>query len=165
MLPWGKRAERVKHAEELLCECCQRLELDEKILGRSGREWIARRQWSDDTQEMRRLIYYAALTAPENVVEAAHFPPRRICDHEAYTNSNFDEMALEDMVDQKVDHFFQKLGNIEVHDVYKAVMRRVERPLIRRCLKWAKGNQVKAARVLGINRNTLKKKIEELEIE
>ena len=50
-------------------------------------------------------------------------------------------------------------------DVYAMVLEQVERPLIRFVLEKTRGNQVRAADILGINRNTLRKKITELGIE
>ena len=44
------------------------------------------------------------------------------------------------------------------------VIREVERPLITLTLQATRGNQIKAAEVLGVNRNTLRKKIKELGI-
>ena len=48
--------------------------------------------------------------------------------------------------------------------VYHRVLAEVERPLIRLTLAATRGNQIKAAAILGLNRNTLRKKIRELEI-
>lgn len=164
IFPWGKRREAVKMAEELLEECCQRLDLDPKRLSKSGHEWIARRKWDDDPAEMRRLIYHAALSSTGPEVEAAHFPPRSRRDHEAYAKAQFEGLALEEVVRHKVSHFFDKLGQVEVGGVHDAVIAQVERPLIEQCLKWAGGNRQKAARSLGINRNTLRRKMAELRI-
>lgn len=164
LLPWGKRAENIKRAEELVSECCQRMEIAEKSLGKSGREWIRHRRWPDDAAEMRRIVYYAVLSAPGKTIEARHFPPRGKVDIEAYVDKKFDSIALEDIVYQKLDHFFERLGKVEACDVHKAVLKQVERPLIGACLRWAGGNQVKAARVLGMSRGTLRAKIKELGI-
>ena len=49
-------------------------------------------------------------------------------------------------------------------DIYERVIAEVERPLIRMTLAATKGNQIKAAAMLGLNRNTLRKKIRDLEI-
>ena len=45
------------------------------------------------------------------------------------------------------------------------VLREIERPLIERCLNATRGNQIRAVELLGLNRNTLRNKIKELEIE
>ena len=49
-------------------------------------------------------------------------------------------------------------------DIYDRVIAEVERPLIRLTLAATRGNQIKAAAMLGLNRNTLRKKIRDLEI-
>ena len=46
--------------------------------------------------------------------------------------------------------------------LYRAVLSRVEAPLLRHALELAGGNQLKAARLLGINRNTLRKRLRTL---
>lgn len=76
-----------------------------------------------------------------------------------------DEVGLESIVELKMDTFFERMGEVEASSVHRAVIAQVERPLIRKCLKWAGGNKLKAARVLGINRNTLSKKVKEYGIE
>lgn len=162
---WIKRQEVMRRAEELLAECCQRLDLPEKSFGRSAREWLLRRRWSEDGGEMRRVIYAAALSARGPEIEAVHFPPRGRADHEAYAEADFEAMALEDLVRQKIDHFFVRLGDLDVTDVHKAVIAQVERALIDGSLAWSQGNQLKAARALGINRNTFRRKMRELHIE
>ncbi len=49
-------------------------------------------------------------------------------------------------------------------DLYDTVIGEVERPLLTKTLEFSKGNQKKAADVLGINRNTLRKKIQEFNL-
>ena len=49
--------------------------------------------------------------------------------------------------------------------IYQHVLREVERPLITGVLAATKGNQLRAADMLGLNRNTLRKKIRELDIQ
>ena len=49
--------------------------------------------------------------------------------------------------------------------VYDRILAEVERPLISICLAATRGNQIKAAHLLGLNRNTLRKKIKDLGLE
>lgn len=50
-------------------------------------------------------------------------------------------------------------GALEGGRLYRSVMARVEAPLLRHALELSAGNQLKAARLLGINRNTLRKRL------
>jgi DNA-binding protein Fis len=56
----------------------------------------------------------------------------------------------------------QALANPQADDIYRAVLDRVEGPLLEAVLAHTGGNQVRAAALLGMNRNTLRKKIAEL---
>jgi len=49
-------------------------------------------------------------------------------------------------------------------DVYKTIVERVEKTIIEAALNRTFGNQIKAAKILGINRNTLRTKVKKLEI-
>jgi two-component system nitrogen regulation response regulator GlnG len=62
------------------------------------------------------------------------------------------------------DYFESHNGALPPRGLYDRVLRELERPLINLTLAATRGNQVKAAEVLGLNRNTLRKKIRELEI-
>ena len=55
-------------------------------------------------------------------------------------------------------------GSLPTAGLYNRILREIERPLILQTLQATRGNQVKAAEVLGLNRNTLRKKIRELGI-
>jgi len=49
--------------------------------------------------------------------------------------------------------------------LYRLTLKAVERPLIEKALERTYGNQIRAANILGINRNTLRSKIRELDID
>ena len=59
-------------------------------------------------------------------------------------------------------YFDDHEGNLPVGGLYQTVIQEVERPLLAVTLKAVAGNQKKASEVLGINRNTLRKKIQDL---
>ena len=63
------------------------------------------------------------------------------------------------MVRKAIDGYFRDLDGEKASGVYDMVIHCVERPLLESVLHRVKGNQTHAAEMLGINRNTLRKKI------
>lgn len=80
--------------------------------------------------------------------------------------ANLSAVSLERLVKSKLEVLFeqQKEAQVELNGLYGIVMEQVERPLIEIALRAYNGNQVKTAQMLGINRNTLKKKIDTYKI-
>jgi two-component system nitrogen regulation response regulator GlnG len=73
--------------------------------------------------------------------------------------------GLSDSVEQHLRTYFDAHGDgLPTSGLYERILHEIERPLIALTLAATQGNQVKAADVLGINRNTLRKKIRELAI-
>jgi len=60
------------------------------------------------------------------------------------------------------DYFAAHEGYLPSSGLYSRVLREVERPLLRLTLAECRGNQLRAAALLGLNRNTLRKKMREL---
>lgn len=80
--------------------------------------------------------------------------------------ANLHNVSLERLVKSKLEVLFQqqKEAQVELSGLYDVVMEQVEKPLIELTLKAHNGNQVKTAAALGINRNTLKKKMDHYKI-
>jgi two-component system nitrogen regulation response regulator GlnG len=76
-----------------------------------------------------------------------------------------EDLAFEEMVKSKLAGLLARIDGYPVHDLYEKVLARVERPLFDLVLAHTGGNQVKAAEILGLNRNTLRKKLAGLGIE
>ena len=62
-------------------------------------------------------------------------------------------------------YFGQFKGDLPPPGLYHRILRDIEEPLIGAALAATRGNQIKAAELLGLNRNTLRKKIRDLEIQ
>jgi len=62
-------------------------------------------------------------------------------------------------------YFEAHRGGLPSPGLYDRVLREIERPLISLTLSATSGNQLQAAKILGLNRNTLRKKINELQID
>jgi two-component system nitrogen regulation response regulator GlnG len=76
-----------------------------------------------------------------------------------------EDLAFEEMVKGKLAGLLARIDGYPVHDLYDKVLARVERPLFDLVLAHTGGNQLKAAEILGLNRNTLRKKLADLGIE
>ena len=77
-----------------------------------------------------------------------------------------DDEDLSGFVARHLDHLFDSLeGRLPPAGLHGRILRDIEKPLIEKVLAVSRGNQLKAAALLGVNRNTLRKKIRELDIE
>jgi len=64
-----------------------------------------------------------------------------------------------------LSEYFRRLDGAKPSPIYEMVIRSVEKPMLEVVLDYTGGNQTKAAAVLGLNRNTLRKKMIEYGIE
>jgi two-component system nitrogen regulation response regulator GlnG len=73
-------------------------------------------------------------------------------------------LSLEDYVEWKMGDFVKGMRNGSGRNLHPMLISAIERPLITKALQETKGNQIQAAELLGLNRNTLRKKIQVLRI-
>jgi len=66
---------------------------------------------------------------------------------------------IQDCIQESLETYFHDLKGAEPHGVYDMVVQAVEKPLLEVVMQHADGNQSKAAEWLGINRNTLRRKL------
>ncbi|MEO8839711.1 MAG: helix-turn-helix domain-containing protein [Herbaspirillum sp.] len=69
--------------------------------------------------------------------------------------------SIQDVVRKSLDKYFHDLGEQLPSNVYEMVITTVEKPLFEAVMVRAAGNQSHAAAMLGINRNTLRKKLQQ----
>jgi two-component system nitrogen regulation response regulator GlnG len=116
--------------------------------------------WPGNIREMENTIYRATLLASDQVLAPADFPDL-IPDHDSVERG----ASLEDLIAGKLNASLAQMDVSELNDLYDMVLQQMERPLIRIILAKTRNNQVRAAEILGINRNTLRKKIQTLGID
>lgn len=76
-----------------------------------------------------------------------------------------DQDKFNELIESHIRQQFSEANtDLPGQDFYERIIQEVERPLIKFALEQCRGNQIKAARMLGINRNTLHKKIKMLNI-
>ncbi|MBI2706858.1 MAG: hypothetical protein HYX35_00845 [Proteobacteria bacterium] len=80
-------------------------------------------------------------------------------------NKQLYSLGLQGVIERYLSHFFDLHGNILPADgLYHCLIKEIEKPLIEVSLRRLKGNQVQVAKLLGINRNTLRRRIQDLNI-
>ena len=78
---------------------------------------------------------------------------------DAELTSRLDRHSLEAVVDLKLARFLDQIGSYYPENLHALIMKKVEKQLLNQILRRTGGNQVHASRILGINRNTLRKKM------
>jgi two-component system nitrogen regulation response regulator GlnG len=73
-------------------------------------------------------------------------------------------LSLEDYLEWKMGDFVKGMRDGSGRNLHPMLINAIERPLITKALQETKGNQIQAAELLGLNRNTLRKKIHDLHI-
>ncbi|HVN41170.1 MAG TPA: sigma-54 dependent transcriptional regulator [Steroidobacteraceae bacterium] len=129
-------------------------------LSPEARDLLIRHNWPGNVRELENTLVRAAVLAagptlmPRDLALAAQEP----------TPAMYGDMSLEEIVRLKLKEYFRQTGDVEPSDLYALIIERIERPLIELTLERTGGNQLQAAAILGINRNTLRKKIAALKI-
>ena len=67
--------------------------------------------------------------------------------------------TIDEAVTKSLEKYFRDLDGTPPSAVYDMVIRAVERPMLEVVMRQAQGNQLRASEILGINRNTLRKKL------
>ncbi|MGF6231168.1 two-component system nitrogen regulation response regulator GlnG [Inquilinus ginsengisoli] len=143
--------------------------MSEKALDKRAMERLTRHRWPGNVRELENLArrlcaLYSQETIGIDVVEAEL--------SDALPQAGMVEPGVEPAgeglsaaVERHLrDYFAAHAGSLPASGLYDRVLREVERPLITLSLAATRGNQIRAAELLGLNRNTLRKKIRELDI-
>ena len=141
--------------------------LPQKTLSAAGVERLAAHGWPGNVRELENLMRRLAALARESVIG-----PAAIDQQLAGTTRREAAPAvasaggLSDSVELHLARYFATFGrDLPPDGLYERVMAEVERPLLKLTLAAVRGNQLRAAKLLGINRNTLRKKLADAAID
>ena len=125
-----------------------------------AQKMIEKYNWPGNVRELENTMIRAAVLSPGPIL----FPKDFTFANPEAGSADYDSLSLEEIIERKLEDYFQRTRGVDVENLYSLVIERVERPLIELTLRATRGNQIRAAHMLGINRNTLRKKITELHI-
>jgi Fis family transcriptional regulator len=94
-------------------------------------------------------------------LDASHH--QGILDH--YVAREAGREPLRDCVREAVEHYFAQMSDHDISGLYQMVISETEQPLLETVMLQTRGNQSKAAQILGISRSTLRKKLAQYDLD
>ncbi|GAB6053625.1 nitrogen regulation protein NR(I) [Magnetospira thiophila] len=164
--PLRERSEDIPELVRHFLSQVAREGLPTKVINGPAMERLSVHRWPGNVRELENLVrrlaaLYSQETIGLDVIEAelsSTSPlPAEVVDEESEGLSQSVERHLK-------GYFAAHGGELPNPGLYERVLKELERPLIQLTLEATRGNQIKAAHVLGLNRNTLRKKIKLLDI-
>jgi two-component system nitrogen regulation response regulator GlnG len=162
--------ERAEDVPDLVRHFLRRAEeegLPAKHLDGEALDLLKHYRWPGNVRELENLIRRLAVlhsgeTIPVGAISAELNSPAL----QSATENEGDAASLSEAVERHLVRYFLAQGDkLPPPGLYDRVLREIERPLLSICLGAARGNQIRAAHLLGLNRNTLRKKIRDLGLE
>ena len=143
--------------------------LPRKKLDPGAIDRLARYRWPGNVRELENMMLRLAALTREDVIGGAlieaHLGAQPVIEADAGA-SNGHGGGLADAVEGHLARYFATFGrDLPPDGLYDRVLAEIERPLFQLSLSAVRGNQLKAAKLLGINRNTLRKRLTDLGID
>ncbi|MGO4571682.1 nitrogen regulation protein NR(I) [Microvirga sp. 2TAF3] len=146
--------------------------LSRKQLDSEAMDRLKRYRWPGNVRELENLVRRLAALYPQDTItgaiidaelDAQPLPMPQAAGKPAAGGASED---LSDAVERHLTEYFSGFRDtLPPPGLYHRVLREIEGPLIGVALAATRGNQIRAAELLGVNRNTLRKKIRDLELQ
>jgi two-component system nitrogen regulation response regulator GlnG len=170
--PLRERTEDIPLLARHFLDRAREMGLPGKSLDQGALDRLRQHRWPGNVRELENLMQRLAALYPQEVISAEVIsseladvagPPALIAETAAGEEGGQEPLAR--AVERHIRQFLAAhKDGMPMRDIYDRVIAEVERPLIQMTLSATRGNQIKAAAMLGLNRNTLRKKIRDLEI-
>ena len=139
--------------------------LPAKTIDQSALDRLKTHEWPGNVRELENLIRRICALYGEDMI-TARIIKRELADHSSQAAGQDGPVTLSGLVERYLQSYFaSQPDGVPPEGLYDRVLEEVEGPLIRLTLAATRGNQVRAADILGLNRNTLRKKITDLGVE
>ncbi|HST74986.1 MAG TPA: sigma 54-interacting transcriptional regulator, partial [Acetobacteraceae bacterium] len=169
--PLRERVEDIPPLANHFLERAREDGLPAKTLDQSAVDRLKTHRWPGNVRELENLMRRLAALCPDETIGGAVIAAElaEAAPHPDEPQPSAPVTAAPEALAQAVErHIRQFLAahadGLTPSDIYDRVIAEVERPLIQMTLSATRGNQIKAAAMLGLNRNTLRKKIRDLDI-
>ena len=128
---------------------------------------MKRYPWPGNVRELENLVRRLAALYPQDEISAEIIEAELKTGERPVVPGGGNLIPDDLSIGQAVEHFLQRYfasfaGDLPPAGLYQRILSEVEYPLVLASMTATRGNQIKAAELLGLNRNTLRKKIREL---
>jgi len=130
-------------------------ELGERGVAPEALDRLVGYDWPGNVRELENVIQRAMVMATSGIILPEHLPIGPVSAAAAVTV----DAPLEEVIERKLVECVRGLREHASANLYDLMIGLIEKPLLRAVLRETAGNQVRAAQILGINRNTLRKKL------
>ncbi|MDP6978236.1 MAG: sigma-54 dependent transcriptional regulator [Myxococcota bacterium] len=127
------------------------------FLSEAAIDFLARYDWPGNVRELENSVKRALVMSNGDMLTPEDFDFLVAGANRKAEGAGFDTAIVSEIK--------SALGREDANELHREFLERVERPLIEAVLAHTAGNQIRAAAILGINRNTLRKKINDLDID
>lgn len=140
--------------------------LGQKTVSPEALEKMRQPLWPGNVRALKNFVRQLVVLCPEDEIGAGFVAEQlTLLPAEKLSASSGSGQSLSASMSEHLERYFKQHGDaLPPPGLYNRIIREVELPLVALTLAATRGNQIKAAEVLGINRNTLRKKIQELDI-
>jgi two-component system nitrogen regulation response regulator GlnG len=131
--------------------------LGERVIGPEAVDRLVGYEWPGNVRELENVIQRAMVMASGGVILPEHLPIGPVSAAAGVAA----DASLEEIIERKMVECVRGLRGHASANLHSLMVGLVEKPLLRAVMRETRSNQVRAAQLLGINRNTLRKKLKE----
>ncbi len=135
-------------AKHFLRESIRLFDVSLKNLSKDAEKSLLEHDWPGNVRELENTIKRAVIFSKGSLIDRK----------DLFTN-DYDACSIKELLEGKLNSILNKMIKVEQSNLYETLLSEFEKALFAIVLRETKGNQLKAAKMLGINRNTLNKKI------
>jgi two-component system nitrogen regulation response regulator GlnG len=165
--PLRERTEDIPDLVRHFFALVEREGLPRKQMEAAALDRLKHYRWPGNIRELENLVRRLAALYPQEIIGAGILEAELSQPALTVPESEKAEEALSASVERHLSRYFSGYGgdNLPPPGLYHRILKEVEGPLVSAALAVTRGNQIKAAELLGVNRNTLRKKIRDLEVQ